>query len=214
MEVFIMRKLVKVLMVMILGFMFMGCDSYCAGRKNQDVGYVSNVDYSYLSSSEYLNYVKYYINDTEAWDVRDFNEFDLSIANKVLQSTYKGYSIGDTVARVDKYADSIGVRRHYVYMIYFNDYSGQVMITWDRMAIFIPFTIQGDDKILILGQSKDFLQHIASIKNGIERTYGPQEAIQWYNNQIKRVDHVVTSVQYQSQNFTDFAKRARELTGN
>ena len=64
MEVFIMRKLVKVLMVMILGFMFMGCDSYCAGRKNQDVGYVSNVDYSYLSSSEYLNYVKYYINDT------------------------------------------------------------------------------------------------------------------------------------------------------
>lgn len=209
-----MRKLVKVLMVMILGFMFMGCDSYCAGRKNQDVGYVSNVDYSYLSSSEYLNYVKYYINDTEAWDVRDFNEFDLSIANKVLQSTYKGYSIGDTVARVDKYADSIGVRRHYVYMIYFNDYSGQVMITWDRMAIFIPFTIQGDDKILILGQSKDFLQHIASIKNGIERTYGPQEAIQWYNNQIKRVDHVVTSVQYQSQNFTDFAKRARELTGN
>ena len=214
MEVFIMRKLVKVLMVMILGFIFMGCDSYCAGRKNQDVGYVSNVDYSYLSSSEYLNYVKYYINDTEAWDVRDFNEFDLSIANKVLQSTYKGYSIGDTVARVDKYADSIGVRRHYVYMIYFNDYSGQVMITWDRMAIFIPFTIQGDDKILILGQSKDFLQHIASIKNGIERTYGPQEAIQWYNNQIKRVDHVVTSVQYQSQNFTDFAKRARELTGN
>lgn len=209
-----MRKLVKVLMVMILGFMFMGCDSYCAGRKNQDVGYVSNVDYSYLSSSEYLNYVKYYINDTEAWDVRDFNEFDLSIANKVLQSTYKGYSIGDTVARVDKYADSIGVRRHYVYMIYFNDYSGQVMITWDRMAIFVPFTIQGDDKILILGQSKDFLQHIASIKNGIERTYGPQEAIQWYNNQIKRVDHVVTSVQYQSQNFTDFAKRARELTGN
>ena len=209
-----MRKLVKVLMVMILGFMFMGCDSYCAGRKNQDVGYVSNVDYSYLSSSEYLNYVKYYRNDTEAWDVRDFNEFDLSIANKVLQSTYKGYSIGDTVARVDKYADSIGVRRHYVYMIYFNDYSGQVMITWDRMAIFIPFTIQGDDKILILGQSKDFLQHIASIKNGIERTYGPQEAIQWYNNQIKRVDHVVTSVQYQSQNFTDFAKRARELTGN
>lgn len=209
-----MRKLVKVLMVMILGFMFMGCDSYCAGRKNQDVGYVSNVDYSYLSSSEYLDYVKYYINDTEAWDVRDFNEFDLSIANKVLQSTYKGYSIGDTVARVDKYADSIGVRRHYVYMIYFNDYSGQVMITWDRMAIFIPFTIQGDDKILILGQSKDFLQHIASIKNGIERTYGPQEAIQWYNNQIKRVDHVVTSVQYQSQNFIDFAKRARELTGN
>lgn len=209
-----MRKLVKVLMVMILGFMFMGCDSYCAGRKNQYVGYVSNVDYSYLSSSEYLNYVKYYINDTEAWDVRDFNEFDLSIANKVLQSTYKGYSIGDTVARVDKYADSIGVRRHYVYMIYFNDYSGQVMITWDRMAIFIPFTIQGDDKILILGQSKDFLQHIASIKNGIERTYGPQEAIQWYNNQIKRVDHVVTSVQYQSQNFIDFAKRARELTGN
>lgn len=209
-----MRKLVKVLMVMVLGFMFMGCDSYCAGRKNQDVGYVSNVDYSYLSSSEYLNYVKYYINDTEAWDVRDFNEFDLSIANKVLQSTYKGYSIGDTVARVDKYADSIGVRRHYVYMIYFNDYSGQVMITWDRMAIFVPFTIQGDDKILILGQSKDFLQHIASIKNGIERTYGPQEAIQWYNNQIKRVDHVVTSVQYQSQNFTDFAKRARELTGN
>lgn len=209
-----MRKLVKVLMIMVLGFMFMGCDSYCAGRKNQDVGYVSNVDYSYLSSSEYLNYVKYYINDTEAWDVRDFNEFDLSIANKVLQSTYKGYSIGDTVARVDKYADSIGVRRHYVYMIYFNDYSGQVMITWDRMAIFIPFTIQGDDKILILGQSKDFLQHIASIKNGIERTYGPQEAIQWYNSQIKRVDHVVTSVQYQSQNFTDFAKRARELTGN
>lgn len=209
-----MKKFMKVLMVMILGFMFMGCDSYCAGRKNQDVGYVSNVDYSYLSSSEYLNYVKYYINDTEAWDVRDFNEFDLSIANKVLQSTYKGYSIGDTVARVDKYADSIGVRRHYVYMIYFNDYSGQVMITWDRMAIFVPFTIQGDDKILILGQSKDFLQHIASIKNGIERTYGPQEAIQWYNNQIKRVDHVVTSVQYQSQNFTDFAKRARELTGN
>ena len=209
-----MKKFMKVLMVMILGLMFMGCDSYCAGRKNQDVGYVSNVDYSYLSSSEYLNYVKYYINDTEAWDVRDFNEFDLSIANKVLQSTYKGYSIGDTVARVDKYADSIGVRRHYVYMIYFNDYSGQVMITWDRMAIFVPFTIQGDDKILILGQSKDFLQHIASIKNGIERTYGPQEAIQWYNNQIKRVDHVVTSVQYQSQNFTDFAKRARELTGN
>lgn len=209
-----MKKLVKVLMVMILGLMFMGCDAYCAGRKNQDVGQVNNVDYSYLSSSEYLNYVKYYINDTEAWDVRDFNEFDLSIANKVLQSTYKGYSVGDTVARVDKYADSIGVRRHYVYMIYFNDYSGQVMITWDRMAIFVPFTIQGDDKILILGQSKDFLQHIASIKNGIERTYGPQEAIQWYNNQIKRVDHVVTSVQYQSQNFTDFAKRARELTGN
>ena len=209
-----MKKFMKVLMVMILGFMFMGCDSYCAGRKNQDVGYISNTDYSYLSSSEYLNYVKYYINDTEAWDVRDFNEFDLSIANKVLQSTYKGYSIGDTVARVDKYADSIGVRRHYVYMIYFNDYSGQVMITWDRMAIFVPFTIQGDDKILILGQSKDFLQHIASIKNGIERTYGPQEAIQWYNNQIKRVDHVVTSVQYQSQNFVDFAKRARELTGN
>ena len=201
-------------MVMVLGMMLVGCDSYCAGRKNQDVEYVSNTDYSYLSSSEYLNYVKYYINDTEAWDVRDFNEFDLSIANKVLQSTYKGYSIGDTVARVDKYADSIGVRRHYVYMIYFNDYSGQVMITWDRMAIFVPFTIQGDDKILILGQSKDFLQHIASIKNGIERTYGPQEAIQWYNNQIKRVDHVVTSVQYQSQNFTDFAKRARELTGN
>lgn len=209
-----MKKFMKVLMVMVLGMMLVGCDSYCAGRKNQDVGYVSNVDYSYLSSSEYLNYVKYYINDTEAWDVRDFNEFDLSIANKVLQSTYKGYSIGDTVARVDKYADSIGVRRHYVYMIYFNDYSGQVMITWDRMAIFVPFTIQGDDKILILGQSKDFLQHIASIKNGIERTYGPQEAIQWYNNQIKRVDHVVTSVQYQSQNFTDFAKRARELTGN
>lgn len=209
-----MKKLVKVLMVMVLGFMFMGCDAYCAGKKNQDVGQVNNVDYSYLSSSEYLNYVKYYINDTEAWDVRDFNEFDLSIANKVLQSTYKGYSIGDTVARVDKYADSIGVRRHYVYMIYFNDYSGQVMITWDRMAIFVPFTIQGDDRILILGQSKDFLQHIASIKNGIERTYGPQEAIQWYNNQIKRVDHVVTSVQYQSQNFTDFAKRARELTGN
>lgn len=209
-----MKKFMKVLMVMILGFMFMGCDSYCAGRKNQDVGYINNVDYSYLSSPEYLNYVKYYINDTEAWDVRDFNEFDLSIANKVLQSTYKGYSIGDTVARVDKYADSIGVRRHYVYMIYFNDYSGQVMITWDRMAIFVPFTIQGDDKILILGQSKDFLQHIVSIKNGIERTYGPQEAIQWYNNQIKRVDHVVTSVQYQSQNFTDFAKRARELTGN
>lgn len=209
-----MKKLVKVLMVMVLGFMFMGCDSYCAGRKNQDVGYISNVDYSYLSSSEYLNYVKYYINDTEAWDVRDFNEFDLSIVNKVLQSTYKGYSIGDTVARVDKYADSIEVRRHYVYMIYFNDYSGQVMITWDRMAIFVPFTIQGDDKILILGQSKDFLQHIASIKNGIERTYGPQEAIQWYNSQIKRVDHVVTLVQQQSQNFTDFAKRARELTGN
>ena len=209
-----MRKLVKVLMVMVLGLIFMGCDSYCAGRKNQDVGYVSNVDYSYLSSSEYLNYVKYYINDTEAWDVRDFNEFDLSIANKILQSTYKGYSIGDTVARVDKYADSIEVRRHYVYMIYFNDYSGQVMITWDRMAIFVPFTIQGDDKILILGQSKDFLQHIASIKNGIERTYGPQEAIQWYNSQIKRVDHVVTLVQQQSQNFTDFAKRARELTGN
>lgn len=209
-----MKKIVKVLMAMVLGMMLVGCDSYCAGRKNQDVGYVNNVDYSYLSSSEYLNYVKYYINDTEAWDVRDFNEFDLSIANKVLQSTYKGYSIGDTVARVDKYADSIGVRRHYVYMIYFNDYSGQVMITWDRMAIFVPFTIQGDDKILILGQSKDFLQHIASIKNGIERTYGPQEAIQWYNNQIKRVDHVVTSVQYQSQNFTDFAKRARELTGN
>lgn len=209
-----MKKLVKVLMVMVMSLMFVSCDAYCAGRKNQDVGYASNVDYSYLSSSEYLNYVKYYINDTEAWDVRDFNEFDLSITNKVLQSTYKGYSIGDTVARVDKYADSIGVRRHYVYMIYFNDYSGQVMITWDRMAIFIPFTIQGDDKILILGQSKDFLQHIASIKNGIERTYGPQEAIQWYNNQIKRVDHVVTSVQYQSQNFTDFAKRARELTGN
>ena len=209
-----MKKLVKVLMVMVVSLMFVSCDAYCAGRKNQDVGYISNVDYSYLSSSEYLNYVKYYINDTEAWDVRDFNEFDLSIANKVLQSTYKGYSIGDTVARVDRYADSIGVRRHYVYMIYFNDYSGQVMITWDRMAIFVPFTIQGDDKILILGQSKDFLQHIASIKNGIERTYGPQEAIQWYNNQIKRVDHVVTSVQYQSQNFTDFAKRARELTGN
>lgn len=209
-----MKKLVKVLMVMVVSLMFVSCDAYCAGRKNQDVGYVSNTDYSYLSSSEYLNYVKYYINDTEAWDVRDFNEFDLSVANKVLQSTYKGYSIGDTVARADKYADSIGVRRHYVYMIYFNDYSGQVMITWDRMAIFIPFTIQDDDKILILGQSKDFLQHIASIKNGIERTYGPQEAIQWYNNQIKRVDHVVTSVQYQSQNFTDFAKRARELTGN
>lgn len=209
-----MKKLVKVLMVMVMSLMFVSCDAYCAGKKNQNVGYVSNTDYSYLSSSEYLNYVKYYINDTEAWDVRDFNEFDLSIANKVLQSTYKGYSIGDTVARVDKYADSIGVRRHYVYMIYFNDYSGQVMITWDRMAIFIPFTIQGDDKILILGQSKDFLQHIAYIKNGIERTYGPQEAIQWYNNQIKRVDHVVTSVQYQSQNFVDFAKRARELTGN
>ena len=47
-----MKKLVKVLMVMVLGFMFMGCDSYCAGRKNQDVGYVSNIDYSYLSSSE------------------------------------------------------------------------------------------------------------------------------------------------------------------
>ena len=209
-----MKKLVKVLMVMILGFMFMGCDAYCAGKTNRDVGYVSNVDYSYLSSSEYLNYVKYFINDTEAWDVRDFNEFDLSIANKVLQSTYKGYSIGDTVARVDKYADSIGARRHYVYMIYFNDYSGQVMITWERMAIFIPFTIQGDDNILILGQSKDFLQHIASIKNGIERTYGPQEAIQWYNSQIKRVDHVSTLVQNQSQYFADFAKRARELTGN
>lgn len=209
-----MKIFVKVLMVMVMSLMFVSCDAYCAGKKNQDVGQVNNVDYSYLSSSEYLNYVKYYINDTEAWDVRDFNEFDLSIANKVLQSTYKGYSIGDTVARVDKYADSIGVRRHYVYMIYFNDYSGQVMITWDRMAIFIPFTIQGDNKILILGQSKDFLQHIASIKNGIERTYGPQEAIQWYNNQIKRVDHVVTSVQYQSQNFIDFAKRARELTGN
>ena len=209
-----MKKLVKVLMVMVLGMMLVGCDAYCAGKKNQDVGYVNNVDYSYLSSSEYLNYVKYFINDTEAWDVRDFNEFDLSIANKVLQSTYKGYSIGDTVARVDKYADSIGARRHYVYMIYFNDYSGQVMITWERMALFIPFTIQGDDNILILGQSKDFLQHIASIKNGIERTYGPQEAIQWYNSQIKRVDHVSTLVQNQSQYFTDFAKRARELTGN
>ena len=209
-----MKKLVKVLMVMMLGMMLVGCDAYCAGKKNQDVGYVNNVDYSYLSSSEYLNYVKYFINDTEAWDVRDFNEFDLSIANKVLQSTYKGYSIGDTVARVDKYADSIGARRHYVYMIYFNDYSGQVMITWERMALFIPFTIQGDDNILILGQSKDFLQHIASIKNGIERTYGPQEAIQWYNSQIKRVDHVSTLVQNQSQYFTDFAKRARELTGN
>jgi hypothetical protein len=214
MEVFIMKKLVKVLMVMMLGMMLVGCDAYCAGKKNQDVGQVNNVDYSYLSSSEYLNYVKYFINDTEAWDVRDFNEFDLSIANKVLQSTYKGYSIGDTVARVDKYADSIGARRHYVYMIYFNDYSGQVMITWERMALFIPFTIQGDDNILILGQSKDFLQHITSIKNGIERTYGPQEAIQWYNSQIKRVDHVSTLVQNQSQYFTDFAKRARELTGN
>jgi len=209
-----MKKLVKVLMVMMLGMMLVGCDAYCAGKKNQDVGQVNNVDYSYLSSSEYLNYVKYFINDTEAWDVRDFNEFDLSIANKVLQSTYKGYSIGDTVARVDKYADSIGARRHYVYMIYFNDYSGQVMITWERMALFIPFTIQGDDNILILGQSKDFLQHITSIKNGIERTYGPQEAIQWYNSQIKRVDHVSTLVQNQSQYFTDFAKRARELTGN
>lgn len=209
-----MKKVMKVLMVMVLGMMLVGCDAYCAGRKNQDVGYVSNVDYSYLSGSEYLNYVKYFINDTEAWDVRDFNEFDLSIANKVLQSTYKGYSVGDTVARVDKYADSIGARRHYVYMIYFNDYSGQVMITWERMALFIPFTIQGDDTVLILGQSKDFLQHIASIKNGIERTYGPQEAIQWYNSQIKRVDHVSTLVQNQSQYFADFAKRARELTGN
>ena len=99
-------------------------------------------------------------------------------------------------------------------MIYFNDYSGQVMITWERMALFIPFTIQGDDNILILGQSKDFLQHIASIKNGIERNYGPMEANQWYNSQIKRVDHVVTLVQYQSQNLVDFAKKARELTGN
>ena len=209
-----MKKVMKVLMVMMLGMMLVGCDAYCAGRKNQDVGYVNNVDYSYLSSPEYLDYVKYYINDTEAWDVRDFNEFDLSVVNKVLQITYKGYSIGDTVARVDKYADSIGARRHYVNMIYFNDYSGQVMITWERMALFIPFTIQGDDNILILGQSKDFLQHIASIKNGIERNYGPQEAIQWYNSQIKRVDHVVTLVQYQSQNFVDFAKKARELTGN
>lgn len=209
-----MKKLVKVLMVMVLGFMFMGCDAYCAGKKNQDVGYVNNVDYSYLSSSEYLDYVKYFINDTEAWDVRDFNEFDLSIVNKVLQSTYKGYSIGDTVARVDKYADSIGARRHYVYINYFNDYSGQVMITWERMALFIPFTIQGDDNILILGYSKDYLQHAATIKNGIERTYGPMEANQWYNSQIKRLDHVVTLVQYQSQNFVDFAKRARELTGN
>lgn len=209
-----MKKVMKVLMVMVLGFMFMGCDSYCAGRKNQDVGYVNNVDYSYLSSPEYLDYVKYFINDTEAWDVREYNEFDLSVVNKVLQITYKGYSIGDTIARVDKYADSIGARRHYVNMIYFNDYSGQVMITWERMALFIPFTIQGDDNILILGQSKDFLQHIASIKNGIERNYGPQEAIQWYNSQIKRVDHVVTLVQYQSQNFVDFAKKARELTGN
>ena len=209
-----MKKLVKVLMVMVLGLMFVSCDAYGAGRKNQDVGYVSNVDYSYLSSPEYLDYVKYFINDTEAWDVREYNEFDLSVVNKILQITYKGYSIGDTIARVDKYADSIGARRHYVNMIYFNDYSGQVMITWERMALFIPFTIQGDDNILILGQSKDFLQHIASIKNGIERNYGPQEAIQWYNSQIKRVDHVVTLVQYQSQNFVDFAKKARELTGN
>ena len=209
-----MKKLVKVLMIMVLGMMLVGCDSYCAGKKNQDVGYVNNVDYSYLSSPEYLDYVKYYINDTEAWDVREYNDFDLSIVNKVLQITYKGYSIGDTVARVDKYADSIGVRRHYVNMIYFNDYSGQVMITWDRMSLFIPFTIQGDDKILILGYSKDYLQHAATIKNGIERTYGPQEAMQWYNSQIKRLDRVVTLVQYQSQNFVDFAKKARELTGN
>lgn len=209
-----MKKVMKVLMVMVLGLMFVSCDAYCAGKKNQDVGYVNNVDYSYLSSPEYLDYVKYFINDTEAWDVREYNEFDLSVVNKVLQITYKGYSIGDTIARVDKYADSIGARRHYVNMIYFNDYSGQVMITWERMALFIPFTIQGDDNILILGQSKDFLQHIASIKNGIERNYGPQEAIQWYNSQIKRVDHVVTLVQYQSQNFVDFAKKARELTGN
>ncbi len=209
-----MKKVMKVLMIMVMSLVFVSCDAYCAGRKNQDVGYVNNVDYSYLSSPEYLDYVKYFINDTEAWDVRDFNEFDLSIANKVLQSTYKGYSVGDTVARVDKYADSIGARRHYVYMIYFNDYSGQVMITWERMALFIPFTIQGDDNILILGQSKDFLQHIASIKNGIERNYGPQEAIQWYNSQIKRVDHVVTLVRYQSLQSFDFAKKARELTGN
>ncbi|UTV61204.1 protein of unknown function DUF5016 [Fusobacterium phage JD-Fnp4] len=209
-----MKKVMKVLMVMMLGMMLVGCDAYCAGRKNQDVGYVNNVDYSYLSSPEYLDYVKYFINDTEAWDVREYDEFDLTVVNKVLQITYKGYSIGDTIARVDKYADSIGARRHYVNMIYFNDYSGQVMITWERMALFIPFTIQGDDNILILGQSKDFLQHIASIKNGIERNYGPQEAIQWYNSQIKRVDHVVTLVQYQSQNFVDFAKKARELTGN
>ena len=209
-----MKKVMKVLMIMVMSLVFVSCDAYGAGRKNQDVGYVNNVDYSYLSSPEYLDYVKYFINDTEAWDVREYDEFDLTVVNKVLQITYKGYSIGDTIARVDKYADSIGARRHYVNMIYFNDYSGQVMITWERMALFIPFTIQGDDNILILGQSKDFLQHIASIKNGIERNYGQQEAIQWYNSQIKRVDHVVTLVQYQSQNFVDFAKKARELTGN